>query len=121
MFQSPNDNQINAKKSLLYGKQTMEAQTSSFTAFSIFRFAYMPLSKISKMVENDLKSKCPEMLQICDNSQQLMYEYSKKVKTTFFDIFQCQNSLIYHCQNICGQIWKILVFDSPRIVIVTHF
>jgi len=98
----------------------MEAQTSSFTTFSIFKFICIPLSKISKMAENDLKSKCPEMLQICDNCQ-LMYEYSNKVKTTFFDIFQCQNSLISHCQNICGQMWKILVLDSPGIVIVTCF
>ena len=43
--------------------------------------------------------------------QQLMYEHRNKVKTTFFDIFQCQNLLIYHCQNICRQIWKILVFE----------
>ena len=44
-----------------------------------------------------------------------MYEHRNKVKTTFFDIVQSQNLLIYHCQNICRQIWKILVFDSPGI------
>jgi len=44
-----------------------------------------------------------------------MYEHSNNVKTTFFDIVQCQNLLIYHCQNICRQIWKILVFESPGI------
>ena len=47
--------------------------------------------------------------------QQLMYEHSNKVKTTFFHIVLCQNLLIYHCQNICRQIWKVLLFDSPRI------
>ena len=51
------------------------------------------------------------------DSQQLMYEHSNEVKTTFFDIVQCQNLLIYHCQNICRQIWKKLVVDSPRICV----
>ena len=59
-----------------------------------------------------LETKVPRNALDC---QQLMYEHSNKVKTTFFDIVQCQNLLVYHCQNISTQIWKILIFNSPGI------